>query len=154
MAAFTRLAAVLVGLANLVVLAGSNGVVTAFQSGNVGWNGALPPVLAVIAAGLVTSEIILRSLRPVALAEKFRDRYAFLVIVVCLGGTLMGFLLAAALTLNRTLVPGPPAVLDPILVSSISSLVGAAFGLALGLAEGLILAFPLAAFLKWFRNED
>ncbi len=120
MAAFTRLAAVLVGLANLVVLAGSNGVVTAFQSGNVGWNGALPPVLA---AGLVTSGIILRWLRPVALAEKFRDRYAFLVIVVCLGGTLMGFLLAAALTLNRTLVPGPPAVLDLILVSSISGLV-------------------------------
>ena len=88
MAAFTRLAAVLVGLANLVVLDGSNGVVTAFQSGNVGWNGALPPVLA---AGLVTSGIILRWLRPVALAEKFRDRYAFLVIVVCPGGTLMVF---------------------------------------------------------------
>jgi hypothetical protein len=152
--AFTRLAGVFVGLVNLLVLADPNGVVIAYQMGNVGWYEALPPVLAVMIAGLVTSEVVLRWLEPVALAEKFSHRYGISVFAVCLGGTLMGFLLAAALTLNRVLVPGPDTLLERIPVSLIPGLVGAVFGLGLGLVEGLFLALPLAVILGRFRNRS
>ncbi|CAA9430602.1 MAG: hypothetical protein AVDCRST_MAG37-571 [uncultured Rubrobacteraceae bacterium] len=132
-AVFTRLVAVFIGLTNLAVLAGLNGVDSVtLQREDVGLNEILPPVLA----GLVTSEIVLRRLRSATLAEKFSDRYANSVFVVCLGGTLIGFLLGAALTLNRMLVPGPPEVLERMLVSLAPGLVGAAFGLVLGLAGG------------------
>ncbi len=110
-------------------------------------------MLAVVVAGLVTSEIILR-LRQSALTEKFSHRYGFSVCMVCLGGTLTGFLLAAALTINRTMVPGPDELLERVIGSLIPGFVGAVFGLVLSLAEGLILAFPLAATLGRFRNED
>lgn len=65
----------------------------------------------------------------------------------------MGFLLAAALTLDRVLVPRPDELLVGISVSFIPGLVGAAFGLGLGLVEGLILALPLAAILGRFKNR-
>ena len=153
-ALFVRLAAVFIGLANLVVLAGLNGVDSAIlQREDVGFNEILPPVLAVVVAGIVISDIVLR-LRRSALAEKFSHRYGFTVCMVCFGGTLTGFLLAAALTINRTMVPGPDALLERVMGSLIPGFVGAVFGLVLGLAEGLILAFPLAAVLGRFRNGD
>src|ERR687894_1906426 len=49
----------------------------------------------------------------------------------------MGFLLAAALTLNRVLVLGPPSLLERIPVSLIPGFVGAVFDLVLGLLEGI-----------------
>ena len=110
-AVFTRLAAVFVGLVNLIILVDPDSVVASYQKGNVGWYEALLPVLAVVIAGLATSEIVLRWLKPVALADKFSHRYGVSVLVVCLGGAIMGFLLAAALTLNRVLVPGPDELL-------------------------------------------
>ncbi len=76
-----------------------------YQKGNVGWYEALPPILAVAVAGLVASNVASRWLEPVALEEKFSHRH--LVFAVYLGGRLMGFLLAAALTVNRVLVPRP-----------------------------------------------
>lgn len=154
MAAFTRLTAVFVGLVNLVVLVDPDSVVASYRKGNVGWYEALPPMLAVVIAGLATSEIVLRWLKPVALADKFSHRYGVSVFAVCLGGAMMGFLLAAALTLNRVLVPGPDELLVRIPLSLIPGLVGAAFGLGLGLVEGLILALPLAAILGRFRNRS
>lgn len=90
---------------------------------------------------------------PAALKEKLADRYANLISVVCLGGMLMGFLLAATLAVNRTLFPGPPEILELILVPLISGMVGVVFGLALGLAEGLILVLLLESFLERFGNE-
>lgn len=153
-AIFTRLVAVFVGLVNLIVLTEPNSVVAAYQKGNVGWHEALPPVLAVVVAGLATSEVVLRWLKPVALADKFSHRYGISVFTVCLGGATMGFLLAAALTLNRVLVPGPDELLVRIPVSFIPGLVGAAFGLGLGLVEGLILALPLAAILELCRRAS
>jgi hypothetical protein len=73
---------------------------------------------------------------------------------VCLGGILTGFLLAAALTLNRMLVPGPPSLLERILVSLIPGFVGTMFGLVLGLVESFFLAFLLAAVLGRFRSIE
>jgi hypothetical protein len=66
----------------------------------------------------------------------------------------MGFLLAAALTLNRMLVPGPPSLLERIPVSLIPGFVETMFGLVLGLVEGLVLAFLLAAILGRFRSRE
>ena len=57
---FTRFAAVFVGLANLAVLAALNGTDFTLQNGDVMWDQALPVVLAVVVAGLLTSEIVLR----------------------------------------------------------------------------------------------
>ncbi len=143
---FLRIVAVLVGLANLVLLT----IVTElFDDASL-----LLLVLAAVVAGLVTSQLVLRWFKRQFLAQRFSDRYAIMVIVVCLGGTLMGFLLAAALTLNRTLVPGPPEILERMLMSLAPGLVGAALGSVLGIAEGLILAFPLAAILGRFRNTN
>jgi hypothetical protein len=136
-AAFTRLTAVFVGLVNLVILIDPDSIVASYQKGNVGWYEALPPVLAVVVAGLATSEVVLRLLKPVALADKFSYRYGISVFTVCLGEAIMGFLLAAALTLNRVLATGPDKLLVRIPVSFIPGLVGAAFGLGLGLVEGL-----------------
>lgn len=154
-AVFTRLAAVFIGLANLVVLAGLIGVDSAtLQREDVGFNEVLPPVLAVVVAGLVISEIVIRKFQPLDSRNNFSYRYAVSAFAILFGGILMSFLLAAALTLNRTLVPGPPGIPELILASLLSGLVGAAFGLVLGMFEGLILAFPLAAILGRFRNTN
>lgn len=58
----------------------------------------------------------------------------------------MGFLLGATLNLNRTLVPGPPQVLERMLASLAPGLMDATFSLVLGLTEGLILAAILGRF--------
>ena len=103
LAVFTRLAAIFVGLANLIVLT----VLSSSDSSawrNATWTEALPFVAAVVVAGLVTSEIVLRWLRSAVLAEKFLDRYANSVVVVCLGRVMMGFLLTYAITLNALLL--------------------------------------------------
>ena len=60
-------------------------------------------MLAAVLAGLLTSEIVLRQFKRPILSEKFFDRYAIVVLVVCLGGTLMGGLLAAMLGLDGAL---------------------------------------------------
>ena len=52
-----RFAAVFVGLVNLAILATLNGVGTAARRGDVTLDYALPVVLAVILAGLLTSEV-------------------------------------------------------------------------------------------------
>lgn len=82
-AVFMRLAAVFVGLVNLIILVDPDSVVASYRKGNVGWYEALPPVLAVVVAGLATSEVVLRLLKPVALADKFSHRYGISVFTVC-----------------------------------------------------------------------
>jgi hypothetical protein len=64
------------------------------------------------------------------------------VFAVCLGGVLIGFLLATTLTVNWILVPLIP------------SFVRTAFGFALGMLEGLVLAFPLPAIFGRCRGEN
>ena len=108
----------------MIVLVDPDSVVASYQKGNAGWYEALPLVLAVVVAGLATSEVVLRLLKPAALTDKFSYRYGISVFTVCLGGAIMGFLVAAALTLNRVLVPGPDDLLVRIPVSFIPGLVG------------------------------
>ena len=84
---------------------------------------------------------------PEALADKFSHRYGISVFTICLGGAIMGFLLAAALTINRVLVPGPDELLVRLPASFIPGLVGAALGQVLSLVESLIVALSLAAIL-------
>ena len=57
---FMGLAAVFVGLVNLIALVDPNTVVAPHQKENVGYYEALPPVLAMVNAGLTTSEVVLR----------------------------------------------------------------------------------------------
>jgi hypothetical protein len=105
LAFFTRLAVVFVGLVNLIILVDPDSVGACYQKGNVGWYEALPPVLAVVVVGHATSDVVLRRLKPVALADKFSHRYDISVVTECLSGAIMGFLLAAALALNRVISP-------------------------------------------------
>ncbi len=70
LAVFARFSAVFVGLANLTVLTVlSNSDYSAWRS--VTWTEALPFVIAVVVAGLVTSEIFLGRFKPLALKEEF-----------------------------------------------------------------------------------
>jgi len=55
-----RLAAIFVGLVYLAVLVMLEGVESIVQRGDVVWSQALAVVLAVVSAGLLTSEIVLR----------------------------------------------------------------------------------------------
>ena len=105
-------------------------------------------MLAVVNAGLATSEVVLRWLKPAALADKFSHQYGISVFTIYLGGATMGSLLAAALTIDRVVVPGPHELLVRIPVSLIPVFVGAALGLGLGLAEGLLLAPPAAILME------
>jgi hypothetical protein len=150
-ATFTRLAAVSVGLANLAVLAGLFDGDSPLRRGEVTVSEALPPVLAAVVAGLLTSEIVLRTFK--LQRQRFFERYGLTVLAVCLGGVLMGGLLAGLFALNGVLFPRPSTILEGIGAALISGLVGAAFGLGLGLAEGLVLAFPIAAILGLFMSR-
>jgi len=99
---FVRLAAVLIGLANLTALAWLIEGDSPFWREDTVWNQALP-VLAAVIAGLATSELVLRLFKRPALSENFFHRYAIGVFAVCLCGTLMGGLLAAMLGLDGAL---------------------------------------------------
>ncbi len=100
MAAFTRLTAVFVGLVNLVIVASSGGYGAPLWTGDVTWAGAIRSVLAVVFAGLLTSEIVLRWFRRPMLDEKFFVRYGVAVSALALGGVLMGGLLTAVLIVS------------------------------------------------------
>jgi hypothetical protein len=77
------------------------------------------------------------------LAGRFSDRYAILVIVVCLGGMLTGTLLTAVL-FGQGLLDEPLVIFEHALAVTLASMLGAWFGMIIGLVEDLILAFPLA----------
>lgn len=145
-AVFVRLVAVLVGLMNLAVLVKLADGYSALQRGTVGWSEVLPSVLVAVVAGLLTAAAILKWLKPSALGEEFSDRCGAVMIAVCLGGIVMGGLLAAMLTLNGALL-SPPTILERIFMSLVTGFLGALFGLAIGFLESLFLAPPLAAIL-------
>lgn len=145
-AVFARLVAISVGLANLAILA----IMTELFDDT-------PPLISVliaVVAGLATAEIVLRWFRRTTLAEKFSNRYAFVVMAVCFGGVLMGVLLASVLSIsNAVLEPRPTTIPELVMVALAGGFMGIPFGLGLGLVEGLILAFPLAAALGRFRSR-
>ncbi len=158
LAVFARFSAVFVGLANLTVLTVlSNSDYSAWRS--VTWTEALPFVIAVVVAGLVTSEIFLGRFKPLALKEEFFDRYRVMVGTVCLGGVVSGGLVGGLLLLgdlpaggSLTITGLVSMVLTAVPVVLLSGFFGALYGAALGFIEGLFLAFPLAAILGRMRN--
>ena len=152
MGIFVRAVAVFVGLSNLAVLAWLNGAGYAIRRGDVTWEYALPIVLAVVVAGLVTAEAVVRGFGSSILSGRFFHQYCYVVLAVGLGGALTGGLVVYVLTIERVLVPGPSSVLGLILVAFIPGLMGAVFGFALGVMEGVILAFPLVTILRRLEN--
>ncbi len=154
MATFARLAAVIVGSANLAVLAGLFDADSSLRRGEVALGEALLPVLAVVVAGLASAEVVLRKLGPLVRADGFYERYAAVLVAVSLGGTFSGGLLAAVWHLDGTLYAMPTSIYDVTVGTLFVVLLGIVFGGGLGVIEGLILAFPLAAVLGLFRRGD
>ncbi len=105
---FVRGAAVLVGLASLV------GVVVWFVGGFYVLGGesasslreAIPSVIAAVAAGLLTSQIVLRAFE--LPGRGFWHRYWVVVMSVCIGGAIEGAMLGWVFSLDGTLFPEAP----------------------------------------------
>lgn len=160
------LAAVVVGLANLLVLVhffGGNPVLpTGVSWEAVSLRGAIPPILAAVLAGLVTSEVTLRRFDRLSafgrfvFFEKLSHLHAGVVGTVSLGGALMGVLLGAMLVLQGPLSNTVPlgASEQAAVALLITSFYGALAGAVLGAVEGLLLASPLAAILKRFDYRN
>jgi hypothetical protein len=156
---FVRGSAVLVGLAGMV------GVVAWWVGGLYVLGGedesslreAVPSVLAAVAAGLLTSEIVLRAFD--LPGRDFGHRYGMVVVSVCIGGAIEGAMLGLVFSLDGTLFPEMPPgtfVADPlglVGVSLGSGLVGAVIGLVVGLAAGVVLGLPLAKLLGSLPDE-
>jgi hypothetical protein len=163
---FVRVAAVLVGLANLV------GVILWFVGGLRVLGGestsslqeTLPAVIATIVASLATAQIAIGTFE--LPGRGFWHSYGVVVRSVCIGGMIEGGLLGWVFSLDGTLFPEPllgssgfyaghPLLLlaDLARVLLGAGLVGAVIGLAVGLAEGLILGLPLAAALGALRDD-
>jgi hypothetical protein len=160
---FVRVAAVLVGLANLV------GVILWFVGGLrvLGGEAAsslqetLPAVIATIVASLATAQIAIRTFE--LPGRGFWHRYGVVVRSVCIGGMIEGGLLGFVFSMDGTMFPEPPPgfyadhpllLLGDLAYSLLGAgLVGAVIGLAVGLAEGLILGLPLAAALGALRDD-
>ncbi len=160
---FVRGAAVLVGLACMV------GVVVWYVEGLRGLGGegesslleAVPSVIAAVAAGLLTSEIVLRVFE--LPGRNFGHRYGVVVASVCIGGAIEVGLLGWVFAMDGTLFPEPPPgtyaeeplrLLGDLAWSLIGAgPVGAVIGLAAGLAGGLVFGVPLAMLLGALPDE-
>lgn len=159
MAAFSRLVAIFIGLANLVVLVRLTEGYAAVLGGNVAWIEALPFVLAAEGAGLVAAEIVLRWFRASALGEEFFNRYGIMVFAVSLGGLSMGVLLPVAFAFDLVLNGGEPLprleqIPEALQFALLAGFFGALYRVALGFIEGLFLTFPLAAILGRLRSRE
>ncbi len=149
-----RLTAVLVGLANTLVIGDPRDVFA--SSGGQTLGILLGTSLLAVVAGLVASEVVLRLGRP-ALGGRFAARYGITVLGMCLGGALLG---GSSLALG--LLTNQPGTQDgaggvPLLMYAALAygLIAAVVGGVLGALEGLILGFPLAAILgKLGRPQD
>ncbi len=152
--AFTRLAAVVVGLVNLAFVAGLGDADSALRRGELSLAGALPSVIVAVVAGLLTAELLLRSFGPRILSERFAERYGAPVFALCLGGALTGALLAGLYALDGTMFPAQTTMLGGMLLALLAALEGAVLGLLLGLGEGLVLGLPLAAVLGLYGDAS
>jgi hypothetical protein len=149
-AAFARIAAVFVGLANAFL----HSILGDGELGNIFiWN--LDPwwpqnflyAICAILSGLAISGILLTFARQ-ELQGNFFARYGLMVLAVCLGGALFsGLLTIAAVSLDS------PLMVAKRLLESLHALpFTVVAGGVLGAAEGVILAFPLADILGRFRE--
>ena len=152
---FVRATAVVVGLANALVIGDPLGVVGApAERQSATFAGFL--ILAAL-AGLAASEIALRRGRS-ALGGGFLARYGVAVLGLCLGGAILGGS-SWVVTSLLNYAPGPPGGPESGLLffayatfayGSIAALGGG----VLGLLEGLILGLPLSALLGWLRRPS
>ena len=156
---FVRGSAVLVGLACMV------GVVVWFVGGLYVLGGeddsslreAVPSGIAAVAAGLLTSEIVLRAFD--LPGRGFGHRYG-VVASVCIGGAIEGAMLGCVFSLDGSLFPEAASLgalaTDPlglVGVSLGSGAVGAVIGLMVGLVVGVALGLPLAPLLGALPDE-
>lgn len=153
-AIFVRLTAILVGLANTLVIRDPRDVLA--SSGGQTLDILFGTSLLAVVAGLVASEVVLRLGRP-ALGGRFAARYGITLLGMCLGGALLGgSSLALGLLNNQPGIQyGAGGV--PLLVYAALAygLIAAVVGGVLGALEGLVLGFPLAAILgKLGRPQD
>ena len=144
MVAFVRIAAVLVGMANLILylFVGSSETLIGDDAGELpGWPETLLLSFFSTVIGLLTAEVLLRLLRPM-LEGGFLTRYAAAVLGCCLGGILSVALLTVSI------------VAYAILASEDAFSIRTAFGLGayfavfaglLGFVEGLFVGLPFAA---------
>ena len=142
-----RAAAVLVGLANVLVIGDPRGVI--------GEDG--PPLLGTFllaaVAGLVASEVVLRLGRP-GLSGTFFARYGLTVLGMCLGGAALGGLsivVGVLASLPGTQDAGPQVALA-LYAALAYGLIATVVGGVLGVLEGLVLGVPLAVILGRFRR--
>lgn len=148
-----RLAAILVAFTNLFVLVLWVVGLEVLAGDGASLGEAVPSMLVATIAGLAASEAVLRVFE--LPRRGFRHRYRAAVAGVCLGGVIMGALLAALYAVDGTLGADPTQGLyatlsaDPLAVLGLVpvGLLGAGVGLVFGLAEGLVLGLPLAAAL-------
>ena len=156
---FVRGVAVLVGLASMVGVVAwwVGGLYVLGGEGESSLREAVPSVIAAVAAGLVTSEIVLRAFD--LPGRGFWHRYGVVLASVCVGGAIEGAMLGWVFSLDGTLFPEMPPGSTPadplgLLGGSLGSgVVGAVLGLAVGLALGVVLGLLLAPLLGAFPDE-
>ena len=157
---FVRGSAVLVGLAGMVgvIVWDVGGLYALGGEGESSLLEAVPSVIAAVAAGLLTSEIVLRAFD--LPGRGFWHRFGVVVASVCIGGAIEGAMLGCVFSLDGTLFPeaaSPGAfAADPLGLVGVSlgaGCVGAVIGLAAGLAAGLLLGVPLATLLGALPHE-
>ncbi len=125
---FVKATAVLVGIANVLVIGDPRGV---FSEGG-------PPLLGTfllaMVAGLAASEIVLRTGRP-ALNGGFFARYGITVLGICLGGAILGGAILGGSSLALGLLTGQPGPYDnlPLLVYA-----ALAYGLIAAIVGGVL----------------
>lgn len=153
-AAFVRVGAVCVAIANVPLAVSLVGGLSVLGGGGASLQEILPVVILAVAAGLVASQIFLRLFE--IPGRGFAYRYRGIATAFCIGGAIQGELLGWLFVLDGTLGAGTLATLfteEPVIVLAnlvwalVPGLVGAVFGLLIGLAEGLVTAFALAPIL-------
>ena len=157
---FVRVTAIIVGLVNLRVFVWafgypSEGQGTWLLGAGISWFDALPSVLTVVVAALVTSELSLRRFREDIASTDYALRYAAAFRALCIGGALTGALLSVLWGLDGTIGPDPSAgdfanplvLLAAVAASWRVALLGAGVGFVFGFLQGAVLAFPLASAL-------
>ncbi len=160
---FVRSAAVLVGLASMVgvVVWDVSGLYVLGGEDESSLREAVPSVIAAVAAGLLTSEIVLRAFD--LPGRGFGHRYMIVVASVCIGGTIEGAMLGWVFSLDGTLFPeAAPGdyvgetgqlIADTGVLLFGAGMVGAVMGLVVGVAAGVALGLPLATLLGVLADE-
>jgi hypothetical protein len=127
MAAFVRVSAVLVGLANAAVFALSSdkpiGDASSYFPGDLpSWPLAALFALCAVVAGLSTSEVVLRFVRG-GLRGDFYARHLTMARAVALGGMLLGALLISASSLTDTATSATDRVVGALIMGPGAELV-------------------------------